>query len=154
MGVTGSGKTTIGKLLASRLGWEFLEGDEFHSAANISKMTAGVALTDEDRLPWLKDISTAAQKLNRDGKNVVVACSALKEKYRDILGGSGDTHFVWLRGTMDTIAQRLKGRRHFMNPSLLTSQFETLETPQGTSVVDIANSPEEIVATVIHELHL
>jgi gluconokinase len=146
MGVAGSGKSTIGKLLASRLGFPFLDADEFHPPENVAKMAAGTALTDADRLPWL-------ERLNRElaGRgDAVLACSALKESYRTILsGGLPGCRFVHLRGSIELIRARLEERRHrYMPASLLESQFATLEPPVGAIEVDIAQAPERCVEAI------
>jgi gluconokinase len=150
MGVSGCGKTTIGNLLASRLGYPFLDGDEFHPPENVAKMAAGTPLTDADRKPWLELLNG---KL-RAQKNSVLACSALKESYRQILSkGLADCRFVHLRGSMDLIRARMEERRHrFMPASLLESQFATLEAPAGALVVDIARPPERCVEDIASAL--
>jgi gluconokinase len=150
MGVSGSGKTTIGKLLAARLGCTFLDGDDFHPPENVAKMAAGTALTDEDRWPWLEN-------LNRnllENQNAVLACSALKESYRSVLSrGLPDCRFVHLRGSIEPIRARLGERRHrYMPASLLESQFATLEPPAGAIEVDIAMAPENCVETIASAL--
>ena len=146
MGVSGSGKTTIGKLLAARLGCGFLDGDDFHPPANVIKMAAGTALTDEDRWPWLKNLN---RKLLEDRK-AVLACSALKESYRRALSeGLADCRFVHLRGGIELIRARLDVRRHrYMPASLLESQFATLEPPRNAIEVDIGVSVLECLAAI------
>ena len=131
MGVSGSGKSTIAAALAERLGFDYEDGDDFHSQANIEKMHAGTPLTDEDRWPWLRAIADAIAAKVDNGRDVVVACSALKRTYRDILvRGRDDVRIVYLKGSRELMAERLKGRKgHFINPSLLDSQFDTLEEP-------------------------
>ncbi len=137
MGVTASGKTTVGRALATELGWRFADGDDYHSAANIARMRAGIALTDEDRAPWLESLRKAILGWLAAGKNVVLACSALKASYRDILLVSSDVKLVYLRASKELIAARLASRRgHYMNPKLLDSQFETLEEPQNALTID------------------
>ncbi len=137
MGVTASGKTTVGRALATELGWRFADGDDYHSAANIAKMRAGIALTDEDRAPWLESLRKAILAWLAAGENVVLACSALKASYRDILLVSSDVKLVYLRASKELIAARLASRRgHYMNPKLLDSQFETLEEPQNGLTID------------------
>ena len=132
MGVSGSGKSTIAERLAARLGWRYEDGDGFHPPANVAKMSAGQPLTDEDRWPWLQAIADQIDRLSADGQRAVVACSALKRSYRDILvHGRDDIRIVFLNGTQDLIADRLAARKgHFMPPGLLASQFRTLEPPQ------------------------
>ncbi len=146
MGVSGSGKTTIGKVLAARLGCEFLDGDDFHPPANVAKMTAGTPLTDADRLPWLKNLH---EKLLAH-HHAVLACSALKESYRRILAeGLSGCRFVHLRGSIELIRARLAGRRHrYMPASLLESQFATLEPPPDAIEVDISASVPECIAAI------
>ena len=132
MGVSGSGKSTIAEQLAARLGWRYVDGDLFHPPANVAKMSAGHPLTDEDRWPWLRAIAAEIDRLAAAGARAVVACSALKRAYRDILvHGRDDIRIVFLSGTKDLIAKRLAARKgHFMPPGLLDSQFKTLEPPQ------------------------
>lgn len=131
MGVSGCGKTTIGRLLAKRRGWSLIEGDAFHPRANVEKMSAGIPLTDEDRWPWLRAIAAEIDARRARGEPSVVASSALKRAYRDVLiGDRSDVVLVYLKGSKELIAERLKARRgHFMPPSLLDSQFAALEEP-------------------------
>lgn len=150
MGVSGSGKTTIAQGLARREGWMVLEGDKFHSPANIAKMAAGEPLTDEDRWPWLRAIAAKEVELCVAGISAVVACSALKRAYRDILvGGRPDIVLLYLRGSKALIAERMATRKgHFMPPALLDSQFATLEEPgqdEHPVVVDIGGRPDRVV---------
>jgi gluconokinase len=137
VGVMGSGKSTVGKLLARQLGWRFIEGDDFHPPSNIQKIRSGVALTDSDRLPWLQSVKAAiVEALNR-GESAVIACSALKKSYRDILRTNGEVKFVYLKARLSLIKARLRQRRHhFMNPALIRSQFDTLEEPKKALQVD------------------
>jgi gluconokinase len=154
MGVSGSGKTTIGRLLAAELGWRFLEGDDAHPPANVEKMAAGLPLTDADRLPWLEELRVRIESCLAAGENVVVACSALKESYRRILvGGLPGVRFVHLRGTPELIRQRLEERPgHFMKAAMLPSQLAVLEAPKDAVTVDVAAPPEEIVAEIRRRL--
>jgi gluconokinase len=154
MGVSGAGKSTIGALLAQRLARAFLEGDTFHPPANVEKMRHGIALTDADRLPWLRALAAEIDKARMAGKRIVVTCSALKQTYREILaGGHTDVLFVYLKGDKELIAQRLVARAgHFMPPLLLDSQFAALEEPDAgepTCTVDIDGTPEGIVETIV-----
>jgi len=157
MGVSGCGKTTVGELLARRLAWAFVEGDALHPAANVEKMRAGIALADEDRWPWLASIAARVGELRAGGTGVVVACSALKRSYRDVLRGSrDDVRFVYLRGDRETIAARLTARSHdYMPASLLASQFAALEEPdkeEAPIVVSVEDSPEAIVEAIVTSL--
>jgi gluconokinase len=131
MGVAGSGKSTIGEALAARLHWTFEDGDRFHPASNVAKMSAGHPLTDDDRWPWLQAIADEIDRVVAADGHVVVACSALKRAYRDLLvHGRDDIRIVYLDGSRDLIAGRLKARKgHFMPPGLLDSQFATLQVP-------------------------
>ena len=150
MGVSGSGKTTIGKLLARRLGCEFLDGDDFHPPQNVAKMAAGTPLTDADRWPWLEGLNA---KL-RERESAVLACSALKQSYRDVLARDlPQCRFVHLRGGIELIRARLKERQHrYMPASLLESQFATLEPPSNALAVDIALPPARCVEDIVAAL--
>jgi carbohydrate kinase (thermoresistant glucokinase family) len=156
MGVSGSGKTTVGRLLASQLGWQFYEGDDFHPQANIDKMQQGIPLTDDDRWPWLAALRAVIDLCSAQGTNAVLVCSALKQSYRDYL--MRDHHeitLVYLKGTYDLLYQRLAQRQgHFMPKDLLISQFATLEEPQQGLTVDVANAPERLVAEVRQALQV
>jgi len=153
MGVTGSGKTTVGKVLAAELGWKFADADDFHSPQNVAKMHAGIALSDEDREPWLVSLGKAIQNWTAEKCNVVLACSALKEIYRARLLVSSEVKVVYLRGEYEEIRRRLAQRReHYMNPELLRSQFDALEEPRNAVTVDITPSPEEISSNIRHAL--
>jgi gluconokinase len=155
MGVTGTGKSTVGKLLASQLGWTFVEGDDFHPQANIDKMRQGIPLDDEDRKPWLVAIRNRLDQATRRGEDIVLACSALKHRYQDYLAGHAPeaVRFVYLFGSPEMIRQRLAERTgHFMNPALLASQFEDLEPPDHAVRVEINKSTPEIVTEIRGEL--
>ena len=154
MGVSGSGKTTIGQQLAAKTGYLFFDADDFHSPANIAKMNAGIPLTDEDRWPWLQDIHHfVASTISTN--NIIMVCSALKQVYRERLsvGLEDSCKWVFLNGDYDTILQRLQKRAgHYMPSSLLRSQFEALEIPADAIVVDIRQSPEIILAAILANL--
>jgi gluconokinase len=153
MGVTGSGKTTIGVLLARRLGWEFVDADSFHSAANVEKMRQGIALDDADREPWLRSLHEAMEGWAAEHKSMVLACSALKRSYRDELCTGGETRLVYLKGSYDLISQRLRQRHgHFASETILASQFAALEEPDDAITVDIDHSQEEIVGEIVRQL--
>lgn len=153
MGVSGSGKTTVGLRLAARLGCGFSDGDSFHPPENVEKMRAGIALNDDDRRPWLAALRAAIEGWEQQGVDHVLACSALKQAYREVLSPAGDVTFVYLRGSADVIAPRLAARTgHYMNPALLDSQFATLEEPRDAIVVDIDRTPDEIVDAVVAAL--
>ena len=150
MGVTGSGKTTIGKLLSEQLGWTFYDGDDFHPPANVEKMSAGIALDDQDRVPWLTKLRELALDSISSGQSAIIACSALKAWYRDeFLACHSNVIFFHLSGTAECITKRLAQRKdHFMDPALLKSQFETLEEPEEAYLIDVSSSPEEIAAKI------
>ncbi|MBD2508772.1 gluconokinase [Nostoc muscorum FACHB-395] len=156
MGVSGSGKTTIGKLLADSLGWEFSDADSFHSPENVEKMRRGIPLTEADRMPWLKDLQAAIKHWLQENKNVVLACSALKDSYRQFLvSDSVRTKLVYLKGSYELIQIRLKERsNHYMSETLLNSQFDTLEEPLDTISMDVAQPPQIIVQNIRTALRL
>lgn len=149
IGVTGSGKTTVGKLLARTLGWKFYEGDDFHLPANVEKMSRGVPLDDKDRMPWLFAIRDLISALIRLGENAVVACSALRAEYRKILRVGNEVVFVYLEADISLVQQRVKQRRgHFMNPALVHSQFDILDKPKKSLHLNAALSPVEIIQQI------
>lgn len=154
MGVSGCGKTTVGSMLAQRLDWTYYEGDEFHSSGNIEKMSKGISLNDDDRLPWLAGIKKAIDKSVKSGSDAIIACSALRRKYRRALTVSvSDIRFVYLKGDPATIRQRIESRdHHYMKASMLESQFSSLEEPDDAIVIDIGDSPEAIVSYIEREL--
>ena len=154
MGVAGSGKTTIGSKLAAALGWDFRDADEFHPAANVAKMSAGIPLNDADRAPWLAAIRLYIAACLARGTRAVVTCSALRESYREqIIVEAARVRLVYLRGDFATILARMKRREgHFMKDEMLQSQFDALETPRHAIVVDVARPPEEIVAEIREKL--
>jgi gluconokinase len=159
MGVSGSGKSTIADKLATRIGWTYEDGDKFHPASNVAKMKAGHPLTDEDRWPWLRAIAAEIDRTCAAGEHLVIACSALKRAYRDILvHGRSDVRIVFLNGTQQLIADRLAQRKgHFMPPDLLPSQFRTLEPPapdENPVTVSIDASVEAIVDDIVRKLAL
>jgi gluconokinase len=146
MGVVGAGKTTVGKLLASQLGWEFADADDFHPQSNVEKIRHGIALTDEDREPWLDSLREAIVRWIAQGKSMVLACSALKRAYRAKLCVSPEVRFVYLTGSAALIADRLRSRHgHFAGESILASQLADLEEPEKAITVDISHTPEQIV---------
>ena len=157
-GVSGVGKTTVGKLLARELGWQFLEADDFHTTANIQKMRSGRPLTDEDRWPWLDCLRKEIEQLLAAGENAVLACSALKRAYRNRLRVSDEVKLVFLRGDYALVEKQLRSRReHFMNPDLLQSQFDDLQEPQADEhalTVALGRTPEKIVKEIEAKLHL
>jgi gluconokinase len=154
MGVAGSGKTTIGRKLAAALGVGFSDADELHSPASVEKMRSGVALTDADREPWLRAVKTAIDERKRAAEDHVFACSALKTRYREVIGaGDPRVKFVFLKGAPDLIARRLSRRAgHFFDPALLASQFEALEEPRDALTVDVAEEPEALVGRIVAAL--
>src|SRR6266851_2954635 len=155
MGVTGSGKTTIGNLLAARLAWLFADADDFHSPANKEKMRKGIPLTDADRLPWLAAMHDQITKWVALKQNVVLACSALKRSYRQELWNGREVKFVYLRGSYELIAERLRARKgHFADEHILAGQFADLEEPSDALVVDISASLDGIVAEICRRLEL
>ena len=155
MGVAGSGKTRVGRALAESLGWPFHDADDFHPPANVARMAAGIPLTDDDRWPWLDRIVDALRQIGADGGNAVLACSALRQIYRDRIARAGNVRFVYLKGDLATIAARLAVRSHkYMPASLLPSQFATLEEPADALVVDICADIQAKVATIRQGLGL
>jgi gluconokinase len=150
MGVTGCGKTTIGELLSRELSWVFLDGDDFHPEANVRKMAEGVPLTDDDRYPWLERLANEMGERIDAGCDCILACSALKARYREILAaGRKQVRFAYLKGTEELIGQRLAARVHrYMPASLLRSQFGALEEPAECVVVDISTTPEDAIRQI------
>lgn len=152
MGVSGSGKSTIGKLLADSLEWEFSDADAFHSPENVEKMRRGIPLSEADRMPWLQDLQTAIKHWLQENQNVVLACSALKDSYRQFLVLDSDRErikLVYLKGSYELIQMRLQERHnHYMSEKLLNSQFYTLEEPLDTISMDIAQPPQLIVQNI------
>jgi gluconokinase len=156
MGVTGSGKTTVGKVLATELGWRFYDADDYHPPKNIEKMRRGIPLTDEDRKPWLQTLAGPIDSARDRGENVVLSCSALKHAYQEYLRHHLDVvHYVCLCASEELIQKRLAARKgHFMNPGLLDSQFEILEPPEDAIRVDVNGTPEEIASEIRRRLGL
>jgi gluconokinase len=154
MGVAGCGKTTVGRLLAQRLGASFFDGDEFHPPANIAKMASGQALTDADRAPWLATLNAMLLESMQRGESAVLACSALKQSYRDALAqGIDGIRFIYLKGDFDTINRRLLARKgHYMKAGMLESQFAALEEPADALTVDIHGTPEAIAEHIYRQL--
>ena len=144
MGVSGSGKTTIGTALAEKLGWPFLDGDDFHPPQNVAKMSSGQSLTDEDRWPWLDRLNAELRDREGRGESAILACSALKQAYRDRLArGLADWRLVFLHGSFELLQRRMQERKHrYMPASLLQSQFTTLEPPAKAIAVDVAQPAE------------
>lgn len=154
MGVSGSGKTTVGKLLAQSLNWDFSDADDFHPSANIEKMSRGIPLEDADRLPWLLQLQAAIDRWLLENKNVVLACSALKASYREMLCRDQQRmKIVYLKGSFHLLATRLKTREnHYMKADLLLSQLETLEEPEDAIIIDASQPPELIVGQIKNHL--
>lgn len=151
MGVSGAGKTTIGRLLAEQVQWQFADADDFHPSANVEKIRNGIALNDADREPWLASLRLAVSNWIAQKRSAVLACSALKQSYRHELQVGPEVRFVYLKGSPELIAERLRARQgHFANEQILASQIDVLEEPEGAIVVDISESPERIV-TIIRE---
>ncbi len=153
MGVAGCGKSTIGRQLAGRLGWPFFDGDDYHPASNIAKMRQGQPLTDEDRSAWLNALADLINNLVKQNQSAVLACSALKQRYRDRLQLDASVRFIYLRGSPDLIEARLRQRTgHYMPANLLASQFAALEEPRDAMTIDIGPPPEQIVTEIMGQL--
>jgi gluconokinase len=150
MGVSGSGKTTIGSALGDRLGWPFLDGDDFHPPENVAKMKSGTPLTDEDRSPWLDRLNAELRAREARGENALLACSALKQAYRDRLSrGLANWRLVFLHGSVELLRRRAEARKHrYMPASLLQSQLDTLEPPAQAIRIDVAEPLERSVETI------
>jgi gluconokinase len=155
MGTTGAGKTTIGTRLAAQLNWQFADADAFHPPANIEKMSRGIPLNDADRAPWLEALRKAILEWIAVGKNVVLACSALKRAYREVLRPSPEVKIIYLKGNFALFAERIRHRHgHFAGEGILAGQFADLEEPADAITIDAAQSPEEIVAEIRNRLAL
>jgi gluconokinase len=155
MGVTGSGKTTIGTLVAGRLGWIFLDADDFHSAANKAKMHSGIPLNDDDRRPWLAAIHEELVRRTGRAENIVLACSALKQWYREILSAGLDMKIVYLKDTFEDLERRIEHRQgHFAGTGILPGQFADLEEPRNALVVDASQPPDRVVNEILGRLDL
>ena len=154
MGVTGTGKTTVGRVLAGKLGWPFHDADDDHPASNVAKMHAGVPLTDDDRRPWLDALSRRIDATRARGESLVLACSALKHAYQHVLAHDfSDVKFVELTAPPDVLRSRLAARKgHFMNPTLLDSQIRTLEPPEGAIEVDVRPAPDAVADEIRRRL--
>lgn len=150
MGVSGSGKSTIGQLLSQKTGLPFYEGDDFHPPENLDKMSRGIPLTDEDRQSWLRSLRVIIEQ----HQNAIIVCSSLKKSYRKYLQGDRcDLYWIYLKGSYQQILERMQARQgHFMKAEMLRSQFETLEEPQNAIVIEISLLPEEIVEEILHSL--
>jgi len=155
MGVSGCGKTIIGTTLADKLGWEFIESDSYHSQEDIRKMSNGIPLTDADRWPWLERLHSLLAEKQADGIPVILACSALKESYRQILcEGLRRCEYVYLKGKYDLIWKRMRQREHFMKPAMLQSQFDELEEPIDALTVLISQPVDQIIEKIINHFSL
>jgi|SRR5579872_1110507 len=155
MGVSGAGKTTVGELLAAELGWDFADADDYHSAASVEKMRNGTPLTDADREPWLAALRQMIADAIEAGKSLVLACSALRQRYRDLLRVGAEVRFVYLKVSPAVLHERLHRRRgHFMTEQMLASQLATLEEPERALVIDASPSPVEIVSNIRAALSL
>lgn len=155
IGVSGTGKTTIAMQLSNKLAVQYLEGDDYHPNKNIEKMRSGQPLNDEDRQSWLENLNSEAIRMSNNNQDVVITCSALKEKYRKILTHNLNTEINWvyLKGSFDLIKSRMEKRNHFMPAALLQSQFDILEEPQSAIVVDVTNPIEIIINQIIKEIN-
>jgi gluconokinase len=154
MGVSGCGKTTIGQILSEKLGWPLFDADEFHCAASIGKMRNGIPLEDADRWPWLDRMNAMLREREARGESVLLACSALKQAYRDRLSkGTAEIRWIYLKGQFELIRERLEARKgHYMKAGLLESQFAALEEPEDALSVDIDESPNSIADSILRRL--
>ena len=156
MGVSGAGKSTVGRRLARRLGWPFFEGDDYHPSANVAKMSGGEPLTEDDRRPWLEALARLVAAINESGAGAVLACSALSHLSRERLRSrSQEVVFVHLRGSIELLRERLAARaEHFFPSDLLESQYAALQAPEDALTVDVAQPPDDIVRRIVAELAL
>jgi len=155
MGVSGSGKSTVGRALAERVGWDFCDADDHHPASNVAKMSAGEPLSDGDREPWLERLVEVMDGYSRRGEPLVLVCSALRSSFRDRLLRGGSAELVFLAGDRDLIAKRMETRQgHFMSHEMIDSQFAALEEPEDALVIDVSQDVHTIVTTIVRELHL
>lgn len=154
MGVSGVGKTTVGRAVARRLGWEFFDADDFHPEANVEKMRRGIPLTDEDRSGWLDELTSLIARLHREGRSAIVACSALKQKYRDRLRhGINGAVVVYLRASNDIVEKRIRARPgHFFDAALLESQYDALEEPDDAFTIDATRPLAAVIDAVTSHL--
>ena len=155
MGVSGSGKTTVGKALASKLGWDFYDADDFHPPENITKMEQGVPLNDSDRTPWLASLHDLVESCLTRNRPGILACSALKERYRQkLLEGNEGVRLIYLKGSYELLWSRMSARTdHYMKPEMLQSQFEALEEPADAIIIDVSNPVDEIVQEILRHLN-
>jgi gluconokinase len=151
MGVSGSGKTTVGKALAQKLGWDFFDADDFHPVENITKMASGIPLSDSDRAPWLASLHNLLSSTLKSGRHPVLACSALKQKYRgQLLNGMEGIEVIYLQGSSELIESRMSAReKHYMKPEMLRSQFATLEEPKNAFVLDISAPLDKMIDKIL-----
>ena len=153
MGVSGCGKTTVGKMLSDKLGWKYYEGDDYHPKENVEKMSKGIPLSDDDRKPWLLKLRSIIEDSLANGTNIILSSSALKESYRKLLKVNDEVKFIYLKGNYELIESRMSLRKdHFMKPGMLKSQFDALEEPSDAIAIDINQSLEEIEKNILQEI--
>ena len=156
MGVSGCGKTTVGKVLSETLSWPLFDGDDFHPVENVAKMSAGIPLDDDDRFPWLVKLNHLIAKNLAENRSIILACSALKARYRELIAqGNPGVVFVYLKGDFDLIFERMQARdAHYMKAEMLKSQFTDLEEPQNAITINISESPEKISQLIVGNLDM